>query len=191
MPTPSLIDAHCHLDFEAFDHDRKAVMQRAKENNITDIIIPGTEKVYWDRVKNLCTEQLPADPKLHACYGLHPYWANKHHKQDIDKLRECIDTASAIAIGECGLDFRPHQADNKTQLYFFEAQLEIAEDSRLPGVIHSVRATETVSQMIKKWNKRNGIFHSYSGRAEQARQLDLEGVAAAGIFELDLGPGGR
>ena len=167
MPTTTLIDSHCHLDFEAFDNDRSEVLQRAKDNNISDIVIPGTEKIFWDRIKHLCEN----NPHLHACYGLHPYWINNHNEQDIDALDTYIETSHPVALGECGLDFRPHQADKKTQLSFFEAQLTIANNHRLPVVIHSVKATESIIQMIKKFKNLSGMIHSYSGSTEQARQL--------------------
>ncbi len=167
MPAVHLIDSHCHLDFEVFDNDRIEVLQRAKDNNISDIVIPGTEKIFWDRIKQLCENQ----PQLHACYGLHPYWVNKKNTQDIHALDSYIESNRPVALGECGLDFRPQQADKNTQLYFFEVQLNIANNHRLPLVIHSVKATETVIQMIKKFNNLSGMIHSYSGSTEQARQL--------------------
>ena len=171
MPSPPLIDSHCHLDFEIFDDDRSDVLQRAKDNGISDIIIPGTEKKHWQRITNLCERHA----QLHACYGLHPYWANAHDKQDIVQLQKYVDQHQSVAIGECGLDFRPQQADKKTQLYFFEAQLDLAANNQLPIVIHSVNATETVVQSIKKFKNLRGMIHSYSGSSEQARQLiDLD-----------------
>ena len=167
MPATTLIDSHCHLDFETFDNDRADVLQRAKDNNISDIIIPGTEKIYWDRINQLCRKY----SQLHACYGLHPYWVSEHNKTDIEKLKQYIEANRPVALGECGLDFRADQADKKTQLFFFEAQLDIAAQNQLPVVIHSVRATEAVIQSIKKFSTLNGMIHSYSGSPEQARQL--------------------
>jgi len=163
----SLIDSHCHLDFESFDKDREQVMQRAQDNNINDIIIPGTEKIYWDRINKLCAEH----KQLHPCYGLHPYWVNSHDKKNIEQLYTYVEKNTPVAIGECGLDFRENQADKNTQLYFFEAQLEIAQSHQLPVVIHSVKATETVITSIKKFKNLKGMVHSYSGSLEQANQL--------------------
>lgn len=167
MTTASLIDSHCHLDFESFDNDRTQVIQRAIDNNISDIVIPGTQQIYWDRIKTLCSKH----KQLHACYGLHPYWVNEHHEHDIEKLKEYIKINRPVALGECGLDFRPQQADKKKQLKFFEAQLKIAEQNQLPLVIHSVNATETVIQTLKKFKHLTGMIHSYSGSTEQAKQL--------------------
>jgi len=171
MSITPLIDSHCHLDFKAFDDDRSEVLQRARNIGITDIIIPGTEKIYWPRIKTLCDASSP----LHACYGLHPYWANSHTRTDIDHMIDYIENNAPVAVGECGLDFRPQQADKKTQRYFFEAQLSLAEDHQLPVVIHSVNATEVIIQTIKKFKNLRGMIHSYSGSSEQARQLiDLD-----------------
>lgn len=167
MTATPLIDVHCHLDFEAFDIDREQVVQRANDQNISDIIIPGTEKLYWNRIKELCA----TNKHLHACYGIHPYWVGRHDQQAIKELDSYIENNRPVALGECGLDFRPQQADKQTQLYFFEAQLTIAQDSNLPVVIHSVKATDTVIQTIKKFKGLSGMVHSFSGSAEQAKQL--------------------
>jgi TatD DNase family protein len=177
MPRLSFIDAHCHLDFEAFDDDRTQVLQRAADNHIDDIVIPGTQKIFWDRIRKLCDDH----KQLHACYGLHPYWVNSHNKEDLRQLESYIHQHRPVAIGECGLDFRPQQADKKLQLDFFMYQLNIAEEHQLPVVIHSVKATETVIETIRKFKTLTGMVHSYSGSAEQARQLiDLNFFISAG-----------
>ena len=166
-----LVDSHCHLDFEAFDEDRTQVYERAATVGISDIIIPGTERRYWARINRLCT----GNDTFHACYGLHPYWSKDHSEQDIEALNQYIQDHRPVAVGECGLDFRSQMisepADKDTQLFFFEAQLEVAVQHDLPVVIHSVRATETVIKIIKKFNKLRGMIHSFSGSLEQANQL--------------------
>jgi len=171
MPVQPLIDSHCHLDFEAFDEDRTQVYERAAAAGISDIIIPGTERRYWARINRLCAR----NENFHACYGLHPYWSKQHSEQDIEALTRYIADHRPVAIGECGLDFRSQMitepADKNTQCFFFEAQLGIAVQQDLPVVIHSVRATETVIQVIKKFNKLRGMIHSFSGSLEQANQL--------------------
>jgi TatD DNase family protein len=167
MTESKLVDVHCHLDFPIFDTDRDAVLQRATAIGISDIIIPGTEKNHWDRISLLCKQH----PLLHACYGLHPYWTNQHDKKDISLLEKHITDEHTVAIGECGLDFRKQQADRETQLYYFEAQLKLADENNLPLVIHSVNATETVIQSLKKFKHLKGMIHSYSGSYEQAEQL--------------------
>lgn len=162
----AIIDAHCHLDFDCFDKDRDRVIERARKNHISDIIIPGTEKKYWYRIEKLCQQ-----PHLYACYGLHPYWVATHIKDDLKSLEEVITENNCVAIGECGLDFRSGQADKILQCFYFEAQLALAQQANLPVVIHSVHATDKVISILKNFPGINGMIHSYSGSPEQALQL--------------------
>ena len=167
MPNAPLIDAHCHLDFINFDKDRDEVLKRAKQNGINDIIIPAVSVNNWQKIQTLCKQHT----HLHPCYGLHPYWVDQHKEADIKKLEAFINENPCIAIGECGLDYRPEQADKEKQQYFFEAQLDIAEQENLPVIIHSVHATEDVIQKLLKHPDLRGMVHSYSGSYEQAQQL--------------------
>ena len=167
MPKLTLIDAHCHLDFINFDKDRDEVIQCAKQNGISDIVIPGVSANNWQKIQSLCEQH----EYLHACYGLHPYWADQHDEGDLEKLKQFIDNNSCVAIGECGLDYRQEQADKSKQQYFFQAQLDIAAEKKLPVVIHSVRATEEVIHQLRNRPALTGMVHSYSGSYEQALQL--------------------
>jgi len=171
-----MIDAHCHLDFEAFDQDREAVVQRARSAGIDHIIIPGVRAAHWQRIAKLCEQ-----PGLHACYGLHPYYVAEHDKVDLHRLDQQLSAQDCIALGECGLDYRAGQPDKKIQLEFFRAQLDIARNHALPVVIHSVHATEDVIHQLKNYPGLTGMVHSYSGSLEQARQLIAMG------FYISLG----
>lgn len=167
MSKPEIIDTHCHLDFNAFDDDRELVIKRAREKNISHIIIPATQKNNWRTIDELCEQ----DKTFYACFGLHPYWAEKHSDEDIEALNEWILKSCCIGIGECGLDYREGQADKKIQLEIFEAQLKIAAENKRPVTIHSVNATEDIINLIKKYPGISGKMHSYSGSLQQAQQL--------------------
>ena len=164
---PELIDSHCHLDFEAFGHDRDAVIRRARDRNVTHIIIPGVRRKNWPEIRSLCEK----DAQLHACYGLHPYLAAEHREEDIAELASWLEHDECVALGECGLDYRKNQADRQLQLKFFDAQLAMARAAGKPVVIHSVRATEDVIRSVAARPGLYGMVHSYSGSYEQAMQL--------------------
>lgn len=163
----TLIDTHCHLDFKIFDDDRDDVIASAKNNGISDIIIPGVSSSSWNKIKTICGN----NQNIYPCYGLHPYLVNQHTGDDINKLKQWINQNHCVAIGECGLDYRKGQAEKKIQIKFFEQQLDIAMDARLPVVIHSVHATEDIINLVTQKPGLHGMIHSYSGSYEQAMIL--------------------
>ena len=162
-----LIDSHCHLDFEVFNHDRSSVIARARAIGIKHIVVPGVSRHNWNSIREICAR----DPLLHPCYGLHPYLTAEHSDGDLAALRAWLDSNTCVAIGECGLDYRKNQADKQLQLKFFLAQLELAHTAARPVVIHAVHATEHVIRALKNYPGLHGMVHSYSGSYEQARQL--------------------
>ena len=163
----NIIDSHCHLDFDVFNCDRNAVIERAYNEGIKHIIIPGVKRKNWDLIRAICDNS----QQIHACYGLHPYLAGEHTDDDIIQLRHWLENNDCVAVGECGLDFRNNQADKDLQFKFFNAQLDMAHALEKPVVIHSVRATEDVISSIKNHPGLRGMIHSYSGSYEQAMQL--------------------
>jgi TatD DNase family protein len=162
-----IIDSHCHLDFDDFNSDREAVIERARSKGIKQIVIPGVKRNNWHFIREISDN----NPQLHACYGLHPYLAGAHTDDDIAQLRHWIDNNDCVAVGECGLDYRKDFADKNLQFKFLNAQLDIAHAINKPVVLHSVRATEDVIRTIKNYPGLRGMVHSYSGSHEQAKQL--------------------
>lgn len=162
-----IIDSHCHLDFKDFDDDREEVIERANKAGIKKIIIPGVMQGTWKNILSCCTKY----PQLYACYGLHPYFIEQHQKSDLDSLNDWIETHKPIAVGECGLDFFLKDLDAEKQTFYFQQQLDIASNHKLPVVIHARKSTEAVINAIKKHPHLTGMIHSYSGSYEQAVKL--------------------
>jgi TatD DNase family protein len=162
-----IIDSHCHLDFEVFDSDREQVLSRAFEAGVKNIIIPGVLKDTWDNIKILTQNY----SHLHACYGLHPYFLDQHKSSHLDDLVHWIETENPVALGECGLDFYLKDLDKDTQQFYFEQQLDIAQQHQLPVVIHARKSTEAVITALKNRPGLSGMIHSYSGSYEQALKL--------------------
>jgi len=162
-----IIDSHCHLDFKVFNTDRKQVIERANQLGVNKIVIPGVMRKTWGDIK-LCCETYPG---LYPCYGLHPYFIEQHKEADLEQLRYWVETNHPIAIGECGLDFYLKDLNRDKQIFYFEQQLDIALEFKLPAVIHARKSTEAVIDAIKKRPGLYGMIHSYSGSYEQAVKL--------------------
>ncbi|MCK0745077.1 TatD family hydrolase [Chromohalobacter nigrandesensis] len=174
----TLIDAHCHLDFDVFDEDRNAVLARAAKAGVGHCIVPGTTRARWPRVADLGQR-----PEISVCYGLHPYFLQAHAAGDTDALEAQLDAhPDTVAVGECGIDARLGDLDRQWQL--FDAQLRIAKRRHLPVVIHCVQANDQVVKRLRQLAlPAGGLIHAFSGSPEQAR-----GFLALG-FVLGLGGG--
>ncbi|WP_159015951.1 TatD family hydrolase [Cognatiluteimonas profundi] len=162
-----LIDSHCHLDVDAFDHDRADVVARARAAGVTRQIVPAIDAAGWPRLRETCT----ADPGLFPAYGLHPIVLGSHRPQHIDELRAWIEREHPLAIGECGLDFFIDDPRVDEQLAYFEPQLLLAREFDIPVIVHARRAVDAVIAAIRKAGGIRGVVHSFSGSVQQARQL--------------------
>jgi len=162
-----MIDSHCHLDFEDFDADRQQVIERAQQAGIEKIIIAGISQTTWSHLRQVCEQY----KNLYACYGLHPYFIEQHEIPHLDDLKNTLQQSKAVALGECGLDFYLSDLDKDKQQFFFEAQLDIADELNLPVVIHSRKANQQILTALKKHPNLRGMVHSFSGSIEVAQQF--------------------
>lgn len=145
-----LTDTHCHLDYNKFDEDRDAVLQRALAAGVERIMIPAL-----DYESSLAAIKLAAShPNIFAAVGFHPTDLDKWEKSSIEKLRNLILESSGLplrqrelapalqskilAIGEIGLDYYwVKEADRQAnQRDVLKQQLKLAQDVNKPVIIH-------------------------------------------------------
>ncbi|UYV20696.1 TatD family hydrolase [Halomonas qaidamensis] len=170
-----LIDAHCHLDFTAFDDDRDAVIENAKAVGVEHFVVPATTRSHWPNVLALGSR---TDVSL--CVGLHPYFIDAHSDHDLVALETLLAKHEAeagkrfVAVGECGIDGRFTESLEE-QWKYFNAQLRLAKQFDLPVVVHCVKANDQVSKRLRQLAlPRGGLIHAFSGSYEQAAKfLDL------------------
>ncbi len=176
-----LVDTHCHLDFAVFDEDRSAILQNCKKQSVQNIIVPGVQAGGWLNLLELCKQELMLYPAL----GLYPCFMQQHQPDDLHRLEDYCQSGDLYAIGEIGLDFRFSQAyrsgqvsqqkaskkdqtGREQQLFYFSAQLQLAEQYALPVLIHAVKSHQDVLTRLKQHSSISGIIHAYSGSYEQA-----------------------
>lgn len=159
-----LIDAHCHLDFTAFDDDRLDVINAAKAVGVGHFVVPGTTRARWPNVL-----KLGGRSDVSLCLGLHPYFIAEHQEQDIDALEQQIsENKRFVAVGECGIDGR-FTNTLEEQWHYFDAQLRLAKQYALPVVVHCVKANDTVSKRLRELAlPRGGLIHAFAGSYQQA-----------------------
>ncbi len=163
----ALIDSHCHIDAPEFDHDRDAVLARARAAGVVAQVVPAVALSGFAKLRDLCI----AHPDLHPAYGLHPMYLGEHRPEHLVALRGWLERERPVAVGECGLDFFVEGLDAGEQRRCFTGQLELAREFELPVIVHARRAVDEIIATIRRIGRLRGVVHSFSGSAEQARQL--------------------
>ena len=166
-----IIDSHAHLEFEQFNEDREAVLQRARDAGVATILaiggaggpdqlssaIPFAESHDW-----IC-----------ATAGIHPHEAKLATEEHFARLSDLLRHRRVIACGEIGLDYFYDHSPRDVQQRVFRRQLEIARAAKLPIVIHCRDAwPECLAILESDWasSRLGGIFHCFTGSGADARK---------------------
>jgi TatD DNase family protein len=170
-----MIDALCHLDFQALDADRGAVVARARAAGVTGWVVAGTDPATWDR-----TAATAGASGGVAALGLHPWWA-----ADVD-LGPALDDLAArrpAAVGEIGLDRLAPGWDR--QIGALRGQLAVARALDVPVILHVVRCWPEVKGILARDGlpARGGYVHGWS-----APLAAVEEAEALGLL-VSIGPG--
>jgi TatD DNase family protein len=173
----NFIDSHCHLDHEKFADDLDAVLKRAADVGVSRILCIGTGDgpPELDRAVRLADRY----EKILATVGVHPHEAAKVTPDSYDELRRLARHAKVVAFGEIGLDYHYDFSPRDTQRDVFIEQLKLARDLALPIIIHTREAwDDTLSILADHWSG-PGIFHCFTGDADQAQQALSRGFHLA------------
>lgn len=198
MEIKNYIDTHAHLNLSAFNEDVADVVGRCQEQGVS-VFNVGTTLQTSRRAVTL-TEQYD---DCYAIIGLHPIhtvpgahdedeigpcgkpFMSKGETFDAAAFRELVKRSSkVIGIGECGFDYY-HTPDGsyETQEATFIAQIKLANELRLPLMIHTrgpqpgqVSPTgrsvyQDVYEVLKQYAKVPFNVHFYAGTAAEAEKF--------------------
>lgn len=173
----NFIDTHCHIDDDAFEHDRSNVLDNARSVGVGHFINIGYDPESWKRSLELAN----AHPDLSYVLGMHPNSAELWSSEAKATLTHLLETAQPVAIGETGLDYFRERADHDAQRQAFREQLMLAHRFELPVVIHMRGDVEReIMDNLSDIPGVRAILHSFDGSADLREFLlergDLIGV---------------
>jgi TatD DNase family protein len=165
-----LIDTHCHIYLEEFEHDRDEMLKRAIDNGVERFYLPGIDSSVIPAMMTL-EEKHPAH--CFAMMGLHPCYVKDNYEVELTIVKEWLAKRTFAAIGEIGLDYYWDTDHKKEQIFAFEQQMQWALDYHLPIVIHTRNAMQETIDCVKPFAAKGlkGIFHCFSGSYESASQI--------------------
>lgn len=189
-----LIDTHAHVNFNAFKNDADDVIRRSLASG-TWMILVGSEIKTSKRALEYSNKY---EKGVYAAVGLHPMHTHEQKAggDDYDFTTRCEEFScdvyeklaqfkKTVAVGEIGLDYYHIDIKNpgasaikQKQKEIFERQLELANNLKLPVIIHCRQAHDDMLEILKKFkknckdaisnNKSWGVMHCFSGDEELA-----------------------
>ena len=159
--TSIFIDSHAHLADAAFDGDRDAVISRARDAGAAAIVCIGESLEIASRASEIASRYRGF---VFSTAGIHPHdAAGFNDERDVPRLRELL--GSAVAVGECGLDYHYDNSPREVQRAAFSTQIALAAEIKLPVVVHTREAEDDTKALIREAGSAGvvGVLHCYTG----------------------------
>jgi TatD DNase family protein len=172
---PIWIDTHCHVDAPEFAANLPAVIDAALQNNVQAILLPAVRAADCQQVRAMANQYGSQIPGLVYTLGIHPLYTNQAQKSDVQVIEQQISQSLSdprfVGIGEIGLDYFIEDLDLRCQDYFFNVQLDLAEQFQLPVILHVRRSQDAILKALRRRKILGGIAHAFNGSMQQAEQF--------------------
>ena len=165
----TLIDSHCHLNYEGLVQRQDEVLDTARARGVSGFLNISTRQREWGDI--LATAE--RHPDVWASVGVHPHEADAHPDLGAAALAEASDHPKVVAIGECGLDYYYDKSDRAAQRERFQAHIEAARSTGLPLIVHTRDAEDDTATMLGTATKQSGVtgvLHCFTGSSDLARK---------------------
>lgn len=163
-----IIDSHAHYDDEKYDEDREEVINSMHANGVEAVVNIGTSVQSSQNSIDLAHKY----DNVYAVVGIHPDEIEGDIAEIIASIKAFASDEKVVAIGEIGLDYSYYKDNKELQKQWFDTQLRLAKELKLPFVIHSRDAAKDTFDMIKANHEEGvkGIIHCFSYSKEIARE---------------------
>lgn len=165
VAAPALIDIGINLAHDSYDADRDAVIARACNAGVIQMVVTGSTPASTAQAIALAR----AHPgRLFATAGVHPHHASELTRASLAELATLARQPEVVAVGECGLDHFRNFSPRAAQQQAFHRQLELARELRKPVFLHQRDAhadfTAILREHAREWQ---GVAHCFTGDAQE------------------------
>ena len=161
------IDTHAHLDMIEGKTPEIAIREAADENvkfiiNVSSDVEGSLKSVEYAKTYD----------NVFASVGVHPHYANKFGKNEVEFLDGLIkNNKKVVAVGEAGFDFFQNPVSIEDQERVFIAHIELAIKHGIPVVIHDREAHKETMSILKNYiglKNFKAVLHCFSGDGDFA-----------------------
>ncbi len=169
-----IFDSHAHYDDERFDGVRDEILTCENKECGVEYILNAASSLYSCKISRDLSDSFE---HIYFSVGVHPENAhidsdNKNWLADVEAY---ISHHKCKAIGEIGLDYYYGKDTESVQKDVFRSQMALAQKSGLPVIIHDREAHADTLTIIAEYPTVFGVFHSFSGSFEMAKELLKKG----------------
>jgi len=162
------IDSHTHL--LRLEISPEAAVEGAAEAEVVAVVNIGTD--VEDSRKGAALAA--ALPNVYSSAGIHPHSAGTYTAPDLEALAEISESPGVVALGEVGLDYYRGDWSKEIQRALFEDVISLANDTRLPLVIHSREAFDDTMAILSR-ARVPIVLHCFEGGEREAKEAAERG----------------
>jgi TatD DNase family protein len=161
-----LIDIGCNLTHDSFNRDRDAVIERAREAGVMQMVVTGASKDGSSAALKLAGKH-PGE--LFSTAGVHPHLATDFDDETERFLRDLSVQSEVVAVGETGLDYFRDLSPRDIQRDVFQKQLQIGIETGLPLFLHMRDAHADFHAMLREVRDQlcQVVVHCFTGEREE------------------------
>ena len=176
-----MIDSHSHIYCDAFDDDRDAAIERARQAGVSHIILPNEN---LESVSSLASLREQYPDYLSMALGLHPEEIHDDYLDVLDKMHGMLDAYPIVAIGEIGIDLYWDKTWHEQQRHALDIQLHWCHERNLPFIMHCREGLDDILDVMDHLDcpVPQGVFHCFAGTRD-----DVERIRQRGDFYFGVG----
>jgi len=146
------------------------MLARAREAGVGKIYMPNIDHTSIDRMLEL---ESRSEGHCVAMMGLHPCYVKKGFEKELYEVEAWLGRRKFVAVGEIGTDLYWDKTLWNEQVEAFTIQVRWAKQYKLPIVIHCRESMDQTIALVENLQDGglHGIFHCFSGTAEQAQKI--------------------
>ncbi len=170
----SLVDSHCHLETDAFEHDREKVVAQAKAAQVERMITIGASGAF--EANHVAIRVAREHDGVFATVGIHPHDASTLSEGKLEQLEALAADSCVVGIGESGLDYHYDHSPREQQRNAFRRFIDLAKRTNLALSVHLRNADADAAEILRSegLGAAGGVIHCFSSTPDAARTfLDL------------------
>lgn len=172
-----LIDIGVNLTNSSFAHKEQAVLDRAYQSGVGQLVLTGTHVESSEQSLELCLRLDESAQRLFSTAGIHPHSASDWTSDSERQLRALLKEDRVRAVGECGLDFNRDFSPRSQQEKVLEEHLALAVELQMPVFLHERDASQRLLEILRDYRDRlpAAVVHCFTGEQRALfSYLDLD-----------------